>query len=68
MMPSPARTARQPLANPGVDEQVGAVFGIVADEPLLLDVYRPPARTRPAAGHGPRPRRRDVDRFPCRHG
>ena len=38
------------MAHPGVDEQVGAVFGVMADEPLLLDVYRPPARTsrRPA--------------------
>ncbi len=37
----------QPSAHPGVDEQVDVVYGVVADEPLLLDVYRPPARAAP---------------------
>jgi acetyl esterase/lipase len=37
----------QPSADPVVDEQVDVVYGIVADEPLPLDVYRPPARPAP---------------------
>jgi acetyl esterase/lipase len=37
----------QPPADPVVDEQVDVVYGIVADEPLPLDVYRPPARPAP---------------------
>ena len=37
----------QPLAHRGVDEEVDVVYGIVDDEPLLLDVYRPPAHAAP---------------------
>ena len=51
----------QPSADRVVDEQVDVVYGVVADEPLPLDVYRPPARPVPPAGHHPRPWRRDVD-------
>jgi acetyl esterase/lipase len=38
------------MAHRGADEEVGVVYGIVDDEPLLLDVYRPPVRaaSRPA--------------------
>lgn len=36
-----------PLAHASVDEDRGVVYGTVADEPLLLDVYRPPARSAP---------------------
>ena len=36
-----------PLAHASVDEDCGVVYGTVADEPLLLDVYRPPVRAAP---------------------
>jgi acetyl esterase/lipase len=35
------------LAHRGAAEEIDIVDGIVADVPLLLDVYRPPARTAP---------------------
>jgi acetyl esterase/lipase len=37
----------QPLAHRGADEEVDVIYGIVDDEPLLLDVYRPPAPAAP---------------------
>jgi acetyl esterase/lipase len=35
------------LAHARVDEDRGVVYGTAADEPLLLDVHRPPARAAP---------------------
>jgi acetyl esterase/lipase len=35
------------LADPGADEEADVVYGMVDDEPLLLDVYRPPVRAAP---------------------
>jgi acetyl esterase/lipase len=36
-----------PVAQESVEVDCGVVYGKVADEPLLLDVYRPPARDAP---------------------
>ncbi len=64
----PASRPMPPDAQDIADEERGVAYGTVADEPLLLDVYRPPARADAPAGRGPRPRRRDVDRLPRAHG
>lgn len=36
-----------PMAHPYVDEERGVIYGTADDQPLLLDVYRPPSRTTP---------------------